>query len=410
MKVLFCSSELPVLNVHNTYQGGGWILSLVKEIRKIDDLIVGYSYLDSKSEETKLIDGISLFPIKPLEHSYINQLKLFLGGDYKVAERRIWGYYFSEFRKILSVFKPDVIYVFGTENYFGLISQIAVVPVVLHLQGLLSPCLNAYMPPGFSWYHHVFSPYSFYREKMTRIEFERSCYREKTIIKSCKYFFGRTEWDNHFIEILNPNCCYVKNWEILRDPFYMVEQRCIPQALSIVSIISSPLYKGYDLILKTAKIIKCARSVQFEWKVFGNVQPATVENHIGIKHEDVNVNLLGVATPETLKKEILNSTVYVHPSYIDNSPNSVCEAQILGSTVIATNVGGVSSLIEEGKTGFLVPANDPYEMAYVILSLYNNRELNETIGKKSKILACKRHDKDVIINMICKILREMSES
>jgi len=48
------------------------------------------------------------------------------------------------------------------------------------------------------------------------------------------------------------------------------------------------------------------------------------------------------------------SRFMVHPSYIDNSPNSICEAQILGLPVVATNVGGVESLIENGKTGLLI--------------------------------------------------------
>ena len=60
---------------------------------------------------------------------------------------------------------------------------------------------------------------------------------------------------------------------------------------------------------------------------------------------------------------MLSCTAYVHPSYIDNSPNSVCEAQVLGVPVVATDVGGVPSIVENGKTGWLVPANDPVATA-----------------------------------------------
>ena len=91
-----------------------------------------------------------------------------------------------------------------------------------------------------------------------------------------------------------------------------------------------------------------------------------------------------VKNAKEIKDELLHSTVYVHPSYIDNSPNSVCEAQILGCTCISTDVGGTSSIVEEGKTGFLVPSNDPYKLASLVESLYHNEKLNIQIGENSK--------------------------
>ena len=49
-----------------------------------------------------------------------------------------------------------------------------------------------------------------------------------------------------------------------------------------------------------------------------------------------------------------NSHIF-HSSYIENSPNSVGEAQMVGVPVVASRVGGTDSMVEHGKTGFMYP-------------------------------------------------------
>lgn len=72
----------------------------------------------------------------------------------------------------------------------------------------------------------------------------------------------------------------------------------------------------------------------------------------------------------------------------------------MGCPVIATNVGGVSSLIVNSETGFLIPANDPYQLVYLLLLLYNDKQLNIDMGIKAKEIARKRHSVNDIVNSI----------
>ena len=153
------------------------------------------------------------------------------------------------------------------------------------------------------------------------------------------------------------------------------------------------------MILKTAKILSDYK-IDFNWYVFGNTNVSLIERIFHIRHESVNVHLLGVATANQIKECLLSSTVYVHPSYIDNSPNSVCEAQICGLPIIATNVGGVNSIVNDGENGFLVPSNDPYQTAYLINLLYIDNTLNKKMGISSQEVARNRHDKTKIINQL----------
>ena len=106
-----------------------------------------------------------------------------------------------------------------------------------------------------------------------------------------------------------------------------------------------------------------------------NILKNAVEKKLKTTFEENNVSFLGFTKPDDLTKILCESTMYVHTAYIENSPNSVCEAQCLGVPIISTNVGGISSLVEDGKQGILVPANDPWQMANSIIELSNDTKI-----------------------------------
>ena len=145
----------------------------------------------------------------------------------------------------------------------------------------------------------------------------------------------------------------------------------------------------------------------FEWKVFGNVAPKFFEKITSIKTEDAGVTLAGVATAAQLVDAMGHASMYIHPSYIDNSPNSVCEAQLLGAAVVATSVGGVPSLIEDGQTGFLVRKGNHEEMAERIVAMYRNKELLRRVGRQARAVALERHDRAKIAADLLEIYRKI---
>ena len=117
----------------------------------------------------------------------------------------------------------------------------------------------------------------------------------------------------------------------------------------------------------------------------------------GISAAKCNVESCGVATPEQLIKALKNADVFVLPSYIENSPNSLCEAQMLGLPCVATNVGGVASLVKDGVNGILVPANDPVMMADAVMRICNDENMAIHLGENVAEIASKRHAKRQIV-------------
>lgn len=411
MRVLFFASTSldPHAPAHG-YGGGGWIATLQCELRA-KGIELGYTYLSDRDEWYKH-DGYAYYAVKREEKSI--KEKFFVGFNPKNTyfEAKRYDVCLKKFQKVVEDFRPDIIHVFGSEQCYGLITKYTSVPVVIHLQGILNVYWNAYLTPGVSlstYCLQCWNPKKVWSRYQEYMEWYRTCAREREILKNCKYFIGRTDWDKCCTSVLTNGYMYFYGSEMLRTEFHNAPERKQPEKLTIVTTSSAAVYKGYDMILKTAKILKDNLGDNFIWKVFGNVVPEFYEKLLCIKHEEVNVELCGVANPAQLVESFSNCTLYFHPSYIENSPNSVCEAQLSGCPVVACYIGGNDTLVKHGEEGFLVPANDPYMAAARVIQLHEDRELNKRMGETSKATASKRHDRETIVNGLIDIYKRIIE-
>lgn len=384
------------------YNGGGWMSSLQQEIVKQENVNLGICFCKDNEPQKIEQNGVMYYPIANHCKTFKNKILDLIYYKDVHRDEVLWPYYIEQFKRVIRDFNPDVIQVFGSELYIGLATLAAKesnIPCVLHIQGLLSLYIYIYLPTGVSKWKYFLSEglKGAYSKFQYLAYWNRSCHREKAILQAVPHVIGRTDWDKQAMSILNPQAEYHYGGEILRDCFYEWSERNIPECNVITTTSSGASYKGFDLVLKIANILKNECHINFEWKVYGNVNPSFFEHLTGINHECVNVKLCGVASAEQLRESMLNCTLYVQPSYIENSPNSIAEAHMLGVPVVATNVGGTSSMLEHYKSGFLFPSTDPYMGAYFIRKLIEDKKLNVRMGKKGKEIAFIRHNKRKII-------------
>lgn len=395
------------------YNGGGWISSMQNELAKRNDIKLGIAFCRNGEPAKVEQGGVVYYPIPHHTKSKKDKIiDLFKLND-ATRDEVLWPYYEHKFKEVIEDFKPDVIHIFGSELYHGLAARVAGnIPMVLHIQGLLSLSIYILLPPGFSRREYIMSGKGL-KGKFHHLQYlaywKRSAYREKAILNAVFNVIGRTDWDRQAMAVLNPKAKYYYGGEILRDVFYEARKRQIPNVPTITTTISFPTYKGYDVILKAAYILKNELHLNFQWNVYGNIDPEFIEKHIGLSHQDLNVNLCGVASAETLCDALLSSTMYFHSSYIENSPNSVGEAQMVGVPVVASRVGGTDSMVEHGKTGFLYPVTDPYIAAYYIKRLIDNKEENMAIGIKAREIALVRHDKRQIVKELLDVYEQIKK-
>lgn len=396
------------------YNGGGWISSMQNELAKCDDIKLGIAFCRNGEPAKVEQDGVVYYPIphhtKSKKDKFFDLFKL----NDATRDEVLWPYYEEKFKKVIDDFKPDVIHIFGSELYQGLAARVTVdIPTILHIQGLLSLYIYIYLPPSVSKWQYYMSGKGLkgkYHNYQYLAYWHRSVYREKAILKAVPHVIGRTDWDRQALAVLNPKAQYHYGGEILRDIFYEVKKRKMPSKPVITSTISFPTYKGYDVILKVADILKNEMHLDFEWNVFGNVQPEFMEKHTDLKHENLNIHLRGVASADTIRDTLLGSTLYFHSSYVENSPNSVGEAQLVGIPVVASRVGGTDSMVEHGKTGFLYPVTDPYMAAYYIGRMIEDKKENVKIGRQAREVAQVRHDKGKIVEELLKTYQQIVDT
>lgn len=404
MRVLWFSITPSLFNPKSTsFNGGGWIASLEQIVRKIPEIYLGVAFMFPNSDFKYEKDGVTYYTIQP-QH---------LGLLQRIRGKK--PSYSSDFHRIIEDFKPDLIQIFGSENHFGEICNLTQIPTVIHMQGSLPPYHNALFPPGINTYDFLFTgglkPMRRYVGLRSNRAFRKNAEMEIRTLQSCKNFMGRTEWDKNVVKLHNPDARYFHCEEALRDSFMNSGKQWNPHRnggkFRIISVSSSPWYKGADLILKTAKLLKQFGNLDFEWDVYGVNEVAFFEHKFDIKAEEVNVNIKGVASKDQLVEALINSDCYVHASYIDNSPNSLCEAQYLGVPVLATFVGGIPSMVKDGEDGILFPANDPYTLASLLKQIAEDNELAKSLSEKARKRAIERHNPEAIGQTLLSIYKDI---
>jgi len=414
MKVLWlthtASGASKALNVDDP--GRGWIGSLEAHVRKIADIDLAIAFFNNQPEFKFSLGNVTYYPI-PFKYTSLSG---------KIVQRlfsRLYDSNVEALKKVIDDFKPDVIHLFGTESGIGEAVKFTQVPVVVHLQGLVNPYLYSWLPKGVSqrkiWMNSSFRAKLLRRGTYFEYKlFQKRAVREEEIIRHSKYYFGRTEWDKNFIRLHQPDCVYTHCEEVLRPLFY--RSAWIPPANNVfkmVTIINPQIYKGIEIILEAAAILKKNARFTFEWSVIG-LQPDNeivqlIEGITRKKFKNYNISFKGSKVEDTLLEEVSTANLFVHPSHIDNSPNSICEAMLLGMPVVAGYVGGIPSLISDNVNGILYNSNDPYHLAGKIAELHSQPDLLKQLGREARKVGMQRHNVETIVSTVYATYRSMIE-
>lgn len=396
MKVLWFSNS-PAAAYNDGIKGtGGWMVTLDHALQSQVELHVSYLY---PYKQVPFQNGQTTY--HPIYSGHI-LLKRF--SDITTKN------FLADYLRVIEEVKPDIIHIHGSENTFHSILSHVNIPVVLSVQGNLTVYAQKYL----SGFHGRYLNIKRGRMSIKSLILGRQSYQdgwdylqkmskiEQQNLLQLKYVIGRTDWDYRITRILAPDSTYFVCNEMLRDSFYTNEWHNPYQSgrLVIHTTNGDNYYKGFETLCHALHLLN-GLGLDVEWRVAGVSEDSAI-NQITKKYLKQNypqkgLRLMGSLDENGLVDSLLSSHLYVMPSHIENSPNNLCEAMILGLPCIATHAGGTASILENRKEGILIQDGDPWVMAGAVVELMRNPLLAVQYGQVARERAQQRHDRERIV-------------
>lgn len=396
---------------------GGWLSALEKEVR--DDVELEIAFLSNgRRQDDFTYRGVRYHPIAPFcsgSRILFRIKRLFMSWDRQ--DRLI----LKRLGKIIRDSSPDIVHIHGTEKCFGLIYRemhgkdgcIAIgsrkIPIVISIQGIMQEIVRKYfagIPEEKAVKYGSIGAMLRKQSVMRRYrQLQHQAADEAVILSETKFIIGRTDWDRAMTAGFNPERIYFHVGEIMRPEFYRGKAReeredndAGKRPVRLISTFSEGLYKGYELLLKVAAELK-RKDTDYIWTVIGYTQKSETvlisEKATGLHSSNLNIRFCGKMDAGSIVRELSRSDIYCQVSHIENSPNSLCEALLLGLPAIATNVGGTATVANNGISASLVSDTSPAEYAKAIIRLAASPE-GIISGKGSRIAALIHHDPERI--------------
>ena len=120
-----------------------------------------------------------------------------------------------------------------------------------------------------------------------------------------------------------------------------------------------------------------------------------------------NIEFLGYR--EDIPQLLQAMDIFILPSLSEGTPLSILEAMASQKPIVATDVGGLSEIVKNGETGFLVPSKDPESLAEKILLVLENRELAEKIVAEARKKIVKEYDLNNMVKRYVHLYESVSE-
>jgi glycosyltransferase involved in cell wall biosynthesis len=330
------------------------------------------------------------------------------------------------FRSIMGKVRPDVVHIHGSECAHALDVLTVANPqhTVLSIQGLIS-VIAPYYYGGLSLCDRVRS--TTLRDVLRRDifplqyrRFGRNVACEQEILSRVGNVIGRTEWDRAHARSVQPNVHYFHCEEPLRSEFYAPNwqrELCFAQPTLFVSQAAFPI-KGLHMLLEALPLV-LRRYSNLRLHIAGDSLLATptlkrtsygqyLHSLVCRLHLASHLSFLGRLTADQMVEQYLGARIFISPSIIENSSNSVCEAQILGTPVIASDVGGMKDLITHRRTGLLYRFEETALLADYISELLADDRLCCELSAAARDIALKRHNRTIIAARLRSIYEEIS--
>lgn len=291
--------------------------------------------------------------------------------------------------KKIAEINPDLIHAHGTEYAYSLAGLKTGIRNITSIQGIVNEIIK--------------------QNLSLTLFFQK--FIESYCIRNQQVFGCRTAWDCSYIKKINPGSTIYYLPEAISKDFFNSSWHDSNNCYKLAYTGGFLKRKGIEIIVEAINYLKeefpeisvlvvgCGKK-KYRNKILKIISKYKISNRF---------EFVGFIDSKQLASRLIDCGIYVHPTFIDNSPNSLCEAMALGMPVIASNTGGIPSLVQDLSNGLLFESGNISEFINKITGLLKNPQLSKKIGYQAKCDAFKRHFPDAVasitIDVYNKILR-----
>lgn len=377
MNVLWITNiVLPPLSQHLKMReaiGGGWLYASAVKLVENNSIELSVATVYSGDDLIDVrINGIHYF-LLPLHGAKYSQ--------YNKSLEPIW-------KKIYDLVSPDVVHIHGTEYLHGLayIRACSAKNVVISIQGLIS-IISRYYTANLRYsdilknitIKDILGGSSIFKQQK---KMRKQGLLECEYLRSVKHIIGRTTWDRSHVWAINSQANYYHCNETLRSEFYNYTwdyDNCEKHSI-FVSQGGYPV-KGLHILLKALVLVKnkypntklyvAGQNITDKPWYLMSGYGKIIRNLIKRNNLEDSVIFLGPLNEHEMCNRFLKCNLFVSPSSIENSSNSLGEAQLLGVPYLASYVGGTSDLTDNDSS-YLYRFEEIEVLAYKICDIFCN--------------------------------------
>jgi glycosyltransferase involved in cell wall biosynthesis len=355
----YFSERISIWTEHFSEHPTSWVVNLLPLLAARSDLEVHLVSLGS------YLDGDFRFSDGGIHYHFLRgaRIRYQLATFYRIDQRKIHAE--------LGQIRPDVVEAFGTEAGFTYAGVTSKYPCIVYMLGIVNYLFNRVKisPASLQWLRFLVAQFA-----------------ERDTVRRGKYFFVENEFAEQFVRSLNPKTSIYKIPNIINPIFFSLttdlSTRC--KRLLFVGAVSEKWKGAWNLLEAFFQLY--TQFPDLELAMVGPYDQIFMERlykQFGEQRLTKSIRLYGLKPPEFIANLMRDGAILIHPALMDSSPNSVLEAMVAGIPVVASRVGGIPYIVEEGVTGLLAEPGNSEELAKKITFLLEHPAEAKSLGENA---------------------------
>ena len=314
--------------------------------------------------------------------------------------------------KVVNDYAPDIVHVWGTESYWGLLTARGLLgyPALLEIQGLKEPCVRVYAG-GLTLKEQsscIGRQEIIHRRSIAagRRRFGRWSPFEREIIAGHRYITTQSPWVEAWVRATNTSAQLFHTELALREPFYTAQPWSGHDGATVFcSAAYSVPFKGvHDAVRALAVLTR--RLPHARLRVAGPPLPVETrrDGYAAWMHRLAaslgvadRIDWLGPLSAADVVAELQACSAMVMPSHCESYGMAMAEALYLGVPVVSAHAGGADWLARDGESALFFSAGDEAMCSYQLERVLTDRRLALALSRNARSAALTRNDLSSVV-------------